>query len=99
MSVANLDLSRGISNILSPRYLLAMGKITDLVPCCVVARRVAFARSGPIPKFSARVSVIIFACRSFDTKGRLEGKSSVFRGLFCGETTHPDLVHYMSTVG
>ena len=78
VSVANLDLSRGTSNILSARYLLAMGKIADLVPRCVVARRVAFARSGPIPKFSARVSAVILACRSFDRKVRLEGTSSVF---------------------
>lgn len=59
LTVANFDLSLGTSNILLARYLLAMGKIADLVPLWVVVRSVAFAEFSLIQKKSNKDSAVI----------------------------------------
>ena len=68
VSVANFPSRVLTLKYLSARYLRESGKMAERTPRWVVARSVARARAGPIPKCSANLSAVIFLCRSCEMK-------------------------------
>ena len=62
VSVANFPSKVFTLKYLSTRYRLDIGKMAEQTSRYVVARNVALARDGPIPKCSARQSAVICWC-------------------------------------
>ena len=82
MSVAIFQFNRLTWYILSALYLLAMGRIADLVPFCNVAFNVALALFGPMHQCSANVSAVNLECLSEEIKVLRAGTSWLFSQIF-----------------